>query len=159
MIKWIMPDGSVFKMEGMQEKAFKMKIEAEGITEEQAKKVFIPEVEFHWKNKTVPTKFGDNVPWKEEWEKSDLPKNMADLANGVIYPKIRAAMMGLMMAKMAKEDMKKKGKKKTVVPKVIALNNDGSATSYSDKVEKHERWEDAVPNTKTRKTSNRNRKA
>lgn len=158
MINWKMPDGSILGIRDMQERAFKMKIEAEGITEEQAKEAFIPEVVKHWKAKTIPTKFGWDESWKDSEDVETPPKNMAELADYVMYPKIRGAMMGLMFAELAKRDAKKKKKKPKPV-KVIALADDGSATSYSDKVEKHKRWEDAIPDTKKRKTSNRGSKA
>jgi len=127
-----MPDKSILGMKGMQEKAFLMKIEAEGITEEQAKRVFIERVKNHWKKKTIPSKFGSDIPWKEADSIIDGmnqgPRCMAELADYVMYPHIRSAMMGLMMSKSG--------------GRVLALNEDGSLTEYSDKVKKNVKLDD-----------------
>jgi hypothetical protein len=148
MIEWEMPDKSIFKMDELQEKAFKMKIKAEGITAEDAREAFVPEVKLYWKKKAIPTKFGFDETWKECEDMKEEPKNMAELADFVLYPKIRAAMMGLIMSEMYKEDKKKKVKPKEV--KVIAMNDDGGATVYGGdgKVKRHKNWRKALPKGK-----------
>ena len=141
MISWKMPDGSMFVIDEMQEKAFNMKIEAEGITEKQAKEAFIPEVERHWASKTIPTKFDSDEPWEETY------RDMAMLADDVLYPKIRSAMMALMFAEMSKKEKKPKEMK------VIALSDRGGATEYrSDgKVKRHKTLDSALPKKKRRR--------
>jgi len=147
-----MPDGSVFKIKEMQEKALRMKLEGEGITEEQAKEAFIPEVVKHWKDKTIPTKFGFDESWKDSEDVTKPPKDMADLSDFVIYPKIRSAMMGLMFAELSKIDGKKSKE-----AKVVAINDEGGATVYGSngKVERHKNLESALPDNTIKKKKRR----
>jgi hypothetical protein len=72
-------------------------------------------VETHWKSKTIPTKFCENIPWEKEY------KNHSELAPDVIYPYIRSILMGLMLKKMNSK------------ASVLALNDDGSVSEYPKK--------------------------
>lgn len=52
---------------------------------------FVEVVGWHWKNKTVPTKFGSEISWTKNY------KNQAALAPEVLYVYIRAILMGFLM--------------------------------------------------------------
>lgn len=75
---------------------------------------FILEVEKHFNKKTIPTKFGVDYEWYTE---NVQARNHAELARHVIYPYIRAILMGFMFQKLGGG-------------KVLAMNDDGSVTKY-----------------------------
>lgn len=74
---------------------------------------FVIAVDYHWKEKTTPTKFDTEDAWEKEY------KNQAELAKDVAYPYLRAILMGMVFSDLTKG----KGK-------VVALGKGGSATEY-----------------------------
>jgi hypothetical protein len=125
-----MKDGSVYDESNIYwVKAINMRIKERG---EGWTKDFALEVDKHWKQKTIPTKFDWDDPWKKKY------KNHADLAQEVMYPYIRVIIMGL-----AFEELSPKKKK----AKVLALNNDGSVTEYPSG-KKHKNIDEAIKTKK-----------
>ena len=63
-------DNSVFKViDKDQLTALKMKLTNDNLTLEEFTRLFVKEVERHWKNKTVPTKFDFDITWEEHlWD-------------------------------------------------------------------------------------------
>jgi hypothetical protein len=130
MIKIQMKDKSVYVIKDkMMERAIK-------IRQKEAPKFLdkMPAIiAKHWKAKTLPTKFGWDMPWSDaqdlNMERAHKYKDQADMAPMVMYQYVRPIMMGLMMQKLAKMKPEKKGKK-TPAPKVIALGKNGNATEY-----------------------------
>lgn len=110
----LMDDGSIFRMPSPYwDKALSIKYPVGRWSE--IKKIFRQTVAKHWQEKTVPTKFDEDEPWEEEY------KSHADLGRDVMYPYIRAPLMGLALAE-------KTG------GKVVALQKGkGKVVIYSDK--------------------------
>lgn len=141
-IKFNLPDGSVYELKHKKwKKALVFKLQAEGLDIKKDFKeiqaIFNSKVKKHWDNKTVPTKFEWDIPWKEYFqEQMKLYKNgdikkpvtkfnrMSDLADVVMYQIIRAALMGLILSELTKNRKKKSH--------VIALSGD-EAVIYSNK--------------------------
>ena len=118
-----MMDGSVFTMPNETwQRAFNIKY---GENKEEAIKAFKELTKKHFDAKTVPTKFGFDVPWEEGGEFGEAVhfKNHAELGEVVMYIYLRPAILAVAMAKVAK------GEKK--VPKVIGISKDGTLTEYS----------------------------
>ena len=64
-----MEDESVFSIpSGAWAKALKMKLNNENIKMKEFERIFKKEVAMHWKNRTVPTKFGFNDTWAKDLE-------------------------------------------------------------------------------------------
>jgi hypothetical protein len=106
-----MKDGSVYVEENpFWLKAIRMRVKEN----DKWLDAFVDRVDYYWKKKSLPTKFGWDEPWKKKY------KNQAGVAQDVLYPYIRAILMGLAFQELSP---KKKGK-------VLALNEDGSVTEY-----------------------------
>jgi len=61
-----LPDNSIFRViDKSQITALKMKLTNENLTLKEFTKIFVKEVERHWKNKTVPTKFDFDITWEK----------------------------------------------------------------------------------------------
>lgn len=141
-IKFKLPDGSIYELKHKKwKKALVFKLQAEELDIKRDFKeiqaIFNSKVKKHWYNKTVPTKFEWNIPWKEyfqeqvESHEDDNIKRpvtnfnkMSDLADVVMYQIIRAALMGLILSELTNNRKKKSH--------VIALSGD-EAIIYSDK--------------------------
>lgn len=129
--KCIMDDRSEFAMPNDKwNKAFSLKYPIDRW--EEVKEAFRKEVARHWYNRTTPTKFGFAEPWGEEYQ------NQAELAEQVMYCRIRAALFGLILA----EETGGQGK-------VIAFSGDG-ATVYSDKEPEKKRFDELFGNNKVK---------
>ncbi len=141
-IKFKLPDGSTYELKRKKwKKALVFKLQAEGLDIkedfEEIQAFFNSKVKKHWYNKTVPTKFEWDIPWKEYFqeqmkshEDDDIKKpittfnKMSDLADVVMHQIIRAALMGLILSELTKNRKKKSH--------VIALSGN-KAIIYSDK--------------------------
>ena len=64
------PDNSIFLVEDKDKlSALKMKLKASNVSIKKFMSVFIEDVEKHWNNKTVPTKFPFDISWEEDlWD-------------------------------------------------------------------------------------------
>ena len=106
-----MSDGSTYRPDNEHwEKAIQMRME-----DPNWKTEFITAVAHHWEMQTTPNKFGSEDPWTTEY------KNQAALAQDVLYPNLRAILMGMMLSEASG------GKSK-----VIALGRNGKETVYPD---------------------------
>ncbi len=127
----MMLDESTFEMLCKEwEEAFQIKY---GDDKERAIEEFRQAVAHHWKNRTIPTKFGWDVSWDEAGDLDELAKrdylNHADLGRVVMYCSIRAPLMGLLLHRMSR------GKSK-----VLAIGEDGKLIEYGEKRRKLKRW-------------------
>jgi len=87
-----MLDGSMFEFpDELRQRAFLIKYRGE---EEEALEMFRQITEKHWGERSIPTKFGSDVPWEEEYV------NHGDLGHEVMYIYIRTAMMGVYLAEV-----------------------------------------------------------
>lgn len=66
-IKIQLSDKSVFSIKNNNQiSALRMKLDVDGLSLDEFESIFVDEVEKHWKNKTVPTKFSFDVSWEED---------------------------------------------------------------------------------------------
>lgn len=119
-----MLDRSIFIMPNMfWQRAFNLKY---GKVKDEAIKAFRDDTAKHWKEKTYPTKFGD-----ESWKTFIFPDGLrtfrthAELGYDVMYHVLRCQILALAMA----EYDRKRGKKSKA--RVIGFGK-GSITVYSD---------------------------
>lgn len=111
-----MEDGSIFMMrDGAWVKAFRIKY---GGMEKEALRLFKEAVAKHWKARTVPTKFGFDVDWEEEYQ------DQASLGMDVMYVYIRAALLAVVM----EEEALRGGEENQ--PRVLGIGEDG-ITEYT----------------------------
>jgi len=119
LLKVRMLDGSVFVMPNESwQKAFELKY---GDKKKEAIEAFKQITKRHFEEKTVPTKFGLDMPWENPHEYS----NHAELGEEVMYVYIRTALLAVVMEELAK----KSGMKK--LPKVVGISEDGEITEYT----------------------------
>lgn len=141
-IKFKLPDGTIYELKHKKwRRALVFKLQTEGLDIKKNFKeihaIFTSKVKKHWNNKTVPTKFEWDIPWKEYFQEQtrlykdgDVKKpvtkfnRMSDLADVVMYQIIRAPLMGLILSELTKNSKNKSH--------VIALS-DNEAITYSDK--------------------------
>jgi hypothetical protein len=131
-----MEDGSIFMMPNPHwQKAFEMKY-GKG-ENKKIKKIFARLTAKHWKNKTEPTKYDFDEAWNKKY------KNHAELGSEVMYQYIRTALMGIAFSMLSGCNE----------AKVIGLNKDGTATTYSgSEKKKYKNLEVALcSHSKTRK--------
>ena len=135
LLKVRMLDGSVFVMPNESwQKAFELKY---GDKKKEAIEAFKQITKKHFEEKTVPTKFGLDMPWENPCEYS----NHAELGEEVMYVYIRTALLAVVMEELAK----KSGMKK--VPKVVGISEDGEITEYTGhSVRKLKSLEDSCQN-------------
>lgn len=111
-----MDDGSIFIMpEAAWVKAFRIKY---GGREKEALQRFKETVAKHCKEHTVPTKFGFDDDWEEEYP------DQASLGQEVMYQYIRAALLAVVM----EEEAMKRGEK--TAPTVVGVDRD-RVTEYT----------------------------
>ncbi len=111
-----MEDGSIFIMpHGAWVKAFRIKY---GGMEKEAIQRFKKVVAKHWRERTIPTKFGFDDGWEEEYP------DQASLGAEVMYQYIRAALLAVVM----EEDALRHGEK--TPPTVIGIDGD-RVTEYT----------------------------
>jgi hypothetical protein len=93
-----MEDGSIFTMpDESWTKAFRIKYAGE---EKEALRIFKKTVAKHWKEHTLPTKFG----WDDKWGE-DYP-DQASLGKDIMYVYIRTALLAVAMESLAIEEGK-----------------------------------------------------
>jgi len=131
MMTITMLDESTFEMPSKEwEEAFQIKY---GDDKERAIEEFKQAVAHHWRNRTIPTKFGWDVSWDDAGDFDELAKreylNHADLGRVVLYCSIRAALMGLILHRLSG------GKSK-----VLAMNQDGNLIEYGEKSRRLKKW-------------------
>ncbi len=111
-----MDDGSIFMMpDGAWIKAFRIKY---GGMEKEALRLFKQVVAKHWREHTVPTKFGFDEDWEEEYP------DQASLGMDVMYQYIRAPLLAVVM----EEEAMKRGEK--TAPTVVGIDRD-RVTKYT----------------------------
>ena len=136
VIKFNLKDNSVFELGDLVWiKALKMKIESEGKSLEkdwdEIHDAFAEKVDYHWKNKTIPTKFEWDESWKKGYENGEFWKlYMEDYSVQQQYEKKygKGSYPGLVVPPKFLEDEKK------LFPNQVIIANNTEQAKYLDKL-------------------------